>query len=271
MKKVLILIISFFISVVLHFLIYDFIDTKVKLDYKLKVNTTDKITPIGYQQIKYVRLVKPKKQKVIKKIKQNKRKIRQKREARKKDSKVKKKIKLIKKNSIKIQKKIQTKKPKLDLDKNIYQTPKIIKNNINELLKIEPEESLIDKKIKDIKIIQKLDKQTQNYIKLYGDEYFDFSKEVKKYLNNNLSDIGRITQMYLTYPRIAVRTKQQGMNIIEFYLYPNGDINDLKIIETSTHSSLDKNTIKTIKLAYKDYPRPPKKTKIKIYVYYSLR
>ncbi|MBT4707367.1 MAG: energy transducer TonB [Campylobacteraceae bacterium] len=133
------------------------------------------------------------------------------------------------------------------------------------------EKQKLKEKIKDLKEIEKLDKQTQSYLKLYGQEYFTYSKETKKYLNNNLNNIGRITQMYLRYPRISIKTKQQGMNIVQFFLYPNGDIKDLKIMNGSGYETLDKNTIKTIKLAYKDYPRPQEKTKVKIYVYYSLR
>lgn len=60
------------------------------------------------------------------------------------------------------------------------------------------------------------------------------------------------------------------MNIVEFFLHPNGDISDLKLINSSGYSSLDKNSIETIEIAYKDYPRPNEKTKIKIYVYYKL-
>ena len=60
------------------------------------------------------------------------------------------------------------------------------------------------------------------------------------------------------------------MNIVEFYLHPNGDISDLKLTESSGYSSLDKNSIETIEFAYKDYPKPKEKTKVKIYVYYKL-
>ncbi|PHO19338.1 hypothetical protein CPU12_00745 [Malaciobacter molluscorum LMG 25693] len=118
-----------------------------------------------------------------------------------------------------------------------------------------------------------LDNETKSYIKLYGKEYDKFTKVQKEFLQNNLKSIGRITQNYLYkrgYPRIAVRTKQEGMNVIEFYLYPNGDISDMKIINSSSYSTLDKNTKETVETAYKDYPRPKEKTKIRIYVNYKI-
>ncbi len=118
--------------------------------------------------------------------------------------------------------------------------------------------------------IKKLDKLTQNYIKLYGQDYFKLSDDVKKYLKENLNIIGQITQQYLIYPSLAIRTKQHGMNIVEFILKPDGDISNLKIVGSSSYNTLDKNTIKTIKIAYKDYPRPQKDTLVKIYVKYLL-
>ncbi|TLP40489.1 energy transducer TonB [Arcobacter arenosus] len=115
-----------------------------------------------------------------------------------------------------------------------------------------------------------LDDITKSYLRLYGEEYNSFTKVQKVYLQKNLKNIGRITQKYLKYPRIAIRTGQQGMNIVEFFLHPNGDISDLKLSNSSGYTSLDKNTIETIEIAYKDYPRPKTKTKVKIYVYYKL-
>ncbi len=115
-----------------------------------------------------------------------------------------------------------------------------------------------------------LDEITQSYLRLYGEEYNSFTKVQKVYLQKNLKNIGRITQKYLKYPQIAVRTAQQGMNIVEFVLHPNGDISDLRITNSSGYSTLDENTIETIEIAYKDYPRPKENTKIKIYVYYKL-
>ena len=96
-------------------------------------------------------------------------------------------------------------------------------------------------------------------------------KYKKFILGDNLNAIGRITQYYLRYPRISIRTKQQGENIITFILYPNGDISKPQLYETlKICRPLDKQTYETIKTAYKDYPRPKEPTKIIIRVRYKL-
>ena len=124
------------------------------------------------------------------------------------------------------------------------------------------------------KKIQNLPKDTQNEImQLYGDELGDYGQAEQDFIINNLRDIGRITQYYLNkrgYPPDAGYLGQHGTNAVEFYLYPNGDISDLKIIKDSKSMILDKNTITIIKIAYKEYPRPTTKTKIKIYVKYYI-
>lgn len=115
-----------------------------------------------------------------------------------------------------------------------------------------------------------LDNITKSYLELYGEEYNTFNTVQKVFLQKNLKDIGRITQRYLRYPSLAVRLRQYGTNIVEFMLHPNGDITNLMLTNSSGSTSLDDNTLETIKIAYKDYPRPDETTKIKIYVNYSL-
>lgn len=115
----------------------------------------------------------------------------------------------------------------------------------------------------------------EEIMSLYGDELGDYGDAERDFIVNNLRDIGRITQYHLSlrgYPPDAGYLGQQGENAVEFFLYPNGDISDLEIIEGKSSKSmiLDKNTIKTIQIAFKDYPRPTTKTKIKIYVRYYL-
>lgn len=108
---------------------------------------------------------------------------------------------------------------------------------------------------------------------LYGGEFNTYSPTQKKFIENNLGTIHQITQRTLTlngYPSIAVRTRQQGTNIVSFYLHPNGDISGLTLKKRMGYESLDQNTLDVIRIAYKDYPLPNKKTKIMFYVQYSL-
>ncbi len=108
---------------------------------------------------------------------------------------------------------------------------------------------------------------------LYGKEFDTYTPTQKKFIKNNLGNIHRITQKTLTrngYPTVAVQTKQQGTNVVSFYLHPNGDITGLRLKRRVGYESLDQNTLDVIRIAYKNYPLPNKKTKIIFYVTYSL-
>lgn len=119
---------------------------------------------------------------------------------------------------------------------------------------------------------QLADAQTkQDISKFYGAEFGEFGLEEQEYILNNLANIGRITQRYLRYPPNAGMLAQSGGNVVEFYLHPNGDISDLKIIKQSGFILLDRNSIKTIEIAYKDYPHPKTKTLIRFFINYYLR
>ena len=105
---------------------------------------------------------------------------------------------------------------------------------------------------------------------LYGDEFESMTDLQKKFIIDNLGSIGRITERHLRYPEAAGRLNMQGRSVVEFFLHPNGDITDLRLLDTSGYRALDKNSIETIEVAYKDYPRPSQTTKIRIYVHYQL-
>ena len=109
--------------------------------------------------------------------------------------------------------------------------------------------------------------------KLYGKEYDGFSAKQKEFIRMNLGLIHRITQRVLIqngYPRVALQTHQQGTNVVSFYLHPNGDISHLRLKRRIGYSALDNNTLEIIKIAYKNYPLPTKKTKIVFFVSYSI-
>lgn len=105
---------------------------------------------------------------------------------------------------------------------------------------------------------------------LYGDEFFSLTREEQEFIEDNLSKIGAITQRYLKYPQIAGELGQEGINAVEFFLHPNGDISDLRLLHALGYTLLDKNSIKTIQIAYKDYPLPSRTTKIRIKVHYKI-
>ena len=117
--------------------------------------------------------------------------------------------------------------------------------------------------------------QTTNRLvqRLYGKEFRTFSPAQKKFIRKNLGVIQRITQNTLTrngYPSIAVRTQQEGVAIVTFYLHSNGNISSLRLKRPIGYTLLDDNTLEVIRIAYKDYPWPKTRTKITFYVKYSL-
>ncbi len=108
---------------------------------------------------------------------------------------------------------------------------------------------------------------------LYGSSYSRMSSAQRKFIDENLRKIMIISQRtlnYLGYPRTAVRMGQQGTNIVQFWLHPNGDISGLRLRRRIGSEALDRQTIEVIKTAYMNYPRPRTKTKIIIYVKYRL-
>ncbi|MDE7316390.1 MAG: energy transducer TonB [Helicobacter sp.] len=104
----------------------------------------------------------------------------------------------------------------------------------------------------------------------YGEEAYSLSKEDKAYLDENYHKIYTITQRNLRYPPEAGRLGLQGTNRVEFYLQPNGDITDLRITSSSGYAMFDKNSLRTIEISYKDYPRPKKPLKIIFYIHYKI-
>jgi len=109
--------------------------------------------------------------------------------------------------------------------------------------------------------------------KLYGSSFHTFTPTQKKFIENNLNTIQRITQNLLTrrgYPEGAGRNRQEGTNVVSFNLHPNGDISGLRLKQRIGSRPLDENTLSLIRTAYKDYPYPSTTTKIVFYVTYTI-
>lgn len=114
--------------------------------------------------------------------------------------------------------------------------------------------------------------QKREIIDLYGDELGDYGLAEIDFLVNNLRDIGRITQYHINrrgYPREAAILGQSGKNVIEFYLHPNGDISELRVVSSSNSIILDNDMQTNIKVAFREYPRPTTKVKIRFFMTYT--
>ncbi|MFA5232775.1 MAG: TonB family protein [Sulfurimonas sp.] len=108
---------------------------------------------------------------------------------------------------------------------------------------------------------------------LYGDEFGKLTPGEQKYLIDNQEMMRRITQEILN--RIARVNLRHDMNvnkvnIVEFYLHPNGDMTDFKFLQSSGYHILDQTTQETIEFAYSRYPRPSEKILVRYNVFYNL-
>ncbi len=109
--------------------------------------------------------------------------------------------------------------------------------------------------------------------RLYGDKFNELSEGEQRYLLDNQEAMRRITQGVLDRygrSRIPDNIRTQDTNMIEFYLYPNGSISDIRFLKNSQLSILDDTTKEVIELAYAKYPRPQQKTLIRYRVFYNL-
>lgn len=109
---------------------------------------------------------------------------------------------------------------------------------------------------------------------LYGDKFNDLSEGEQKYILDNQEVMRRITQEVLdryAASKIPDTVQTNDNNIVEFYLFPDGSISDIKFLKNSQVTILDTTTKNVIELAYARYPHPRQKTLIRYRVFYNLR
>ena len=107
----------------------------------------------------------------------------------------------------------------------------------------------------------------------YGEAFGKLSEGEQKYIIDNQEIMRRITQEQLNRlgpVNIPRNLNVNTSNIIEFYLHPNGDISELKIITASGYEILDDTSLQTIEYSYHRYPLPKQKTLVRYKVGYYL-
>ncbi len=131
-----------------------------------------------------------------------------------------------------------------------------------------------EKAVRQKKSVERASKLSPNFKEAYGEDFGKLSEGEQKYILDNEEIMRRITQQVLTrVGRVNIPNNMRinTTNIIEFYLHPNGDISDIKMIKSSGFYILDDTTKETIEYAYSRYPRPAQKTLIRYKVGYYLR
>lgn len=121
----------------------------------------------------------------------------------------------------------------------------------------------------------KLPQKAQNdLLQLYGTELQNMSKEQKDYLAESYFLNGEVFQQTadrMGYPKLATYLKQQGVGLIEFTLYPDGHIENIKILQSTKSDVLDDSMRQLIEQAAKNLKRPPKPIQIRVRGNYSLQ
>lgn len=182
----------------------------------------------------------------------------------------------------KVQKQVlQKRKP---IEKQIPQRKQVIvkKSTKQKNVSKEPEKksnlySMLSKKQKNTKQVKKKAQSgsqiAQDFKEAYGEKFGSLSAGEQKYIIDNQEIMRRITQEQLNRlapVNIPRSLNVNTMNIIEFYLHPNGDITDLKIISPSGKQILDDTSLQTIEYSYHRYPLPKQKTLVRYKVGYHL-
>jgi periplasmic protein TonB len=91
----------------------------------------------------------------------------------------------------------------------------------------------------------------------------------KVYLKQHFQYIKETIQKKIYYPGVARKMGWEGKVVVSFVVKENGDIQDIKVVESSGYQALDKNAMTTIKKAA-PFPSPPVTAEVVIPVTYQL-
>lgn len=161
--------------------------------------------------------------------------------------------------------------PQLDIDLQSLSLPQ---GKFNPLAIPEPS---LTQSIKDKENNAKLEtlppRVLEELERLYGNNIHKMSKEQKDYLAESYFinyGVFQQTADRMGYPKLAAYLKQQGEGVIEFTLYPDGHVEDIKILVSTKYEVLDDSMRQVIELSAKNLKRPPVPISIRIGGKYSI-
>ena len=174
--------------------------------------------------------------------------------------------------------KMLSKQEPIKVPKPVKETPPVQKNVPKEssqlFAMLSKKQRQPKKAIQEQRSHERSSQLSENFKEAYGEDFGKLSEGEQKYILDNEEIMRRITQQVLTRVgrvNIPDNMRINTTNIIEFYLHPNGDISDIKMVKRSGFYILDDTTKETIEYAYSRYPRPAQKTLIRYKVGYYLR
>lgn len=121
-----------------------------------------------------------------------------------------------------------------------------------------------DEKPKNVDIPSKLTQTQENYKKHLPID------ESEEYIRLNKAKVKEAVAKYQVYPSSAKKSGCEGTCLISFRLYPNGSINETKIIKSSGFSTLDRSALRALENAVPELPKPNRPVTIVIPIEYIL-
>lgn len=94
--------------------------------------------------------------------------------------------------------------------------------------------------------------------------------ETREYVGLNSSKIRELIAKHKRYPSQAVKMGIEGVCHISFRLNPNGEADNIRVVKSSSFSSLDKSSIQTIEDAAIYMPKPQKSVTLVVPIEYHL-
>ena len=92
----------------------------------------------------------------------------------------------------------------------------------------------------------------------------------QSYMKENLTKIREAIMSHLTYPPIARKMGWKGTVVVRFVLTPEGKVEESKVEKSSGFELLDRNALRAVILASKDFPKPKKRVVVKVLIVYRL-
>jgi protein TonB len=92
----------------------------------------------------------------------------------------------------------------------------------------------------------------------------------EKYIKTNLESIIAAIKKHKNYPYLAKKRGFEGKVVVQCTIMANGKIKDIKIIDECKYDILNKNSIKILKLASKEFEAPKKDVQLTIPFNYYL-
>jgi protein TonB len=103
----------------------------------------------------------------------------------------------------------------------------------------------------------------------YG-ERKDQEKVAQHFLSQKFSIISDIVRKHVQYPYLARRMGWEGKVVVSFVLTRQGEVKEVRVVQSSGYKVLDENTIATLQGCAKYFPVPPVDVKITLPVVYKL-